>query len=362
MFAEQTVAMHIPDNYLSPSTDILLMVVAFVVLAVSFRAVLNKSTEDKLTLLAASSAFSFLLMMLNVPLPGGTSGHAVGGTAIAILLGPEYACVGVAISLAIQALFFGDGGILAYGANVFNMAVVLPFVGFGVYKAVMYVFQRLARNEGGVRGAQGVSGVLNGLAQAVGSYVGIVVAAFVASIELGIQPLLFHDAAGGALYNPYPLSVSIPAMVIPHLLVAGVVEAIATVSVVEFVRKAAPGVVRGASGRAGGVKWSWIGVLLGALVAVTPLGLLASATAWGEWSASELAAMPGLNHVPQGISKGFSFSALFPDYSVSGVPTVIGYVLSAVIGIALIGIAVKLVAARVARRSPGAAGAEHGEA
>ena len=65
-------------------------------------------------------------MMFNIPLPGGTTGHAVGGTLIAILFGPYAACLAVSVALLIQALFFGDGGILAFGANCFNMASSCP--------------------------------------------------------------------------------------------------------------------------------------------------------------------------------------------------------------------------------------------
>ena len=75
-------------------------------------------------------------MMFNVPLPGGTTGHAVCGTLVAILFGPWAATIAVSIALAIQAVFFGDGGILAFGANCFNMAFVLPLLGYTVYKLI----------------------------------------------------------------------------------------------------------------------------------------------------------------------------------------------------------------------------------
>ena len=79
-------------------------------------------------LLGIFAAFSFVAMMFNIPIAGGSTGHAVGGTLIAILLGPEAACLSVSVTLILQALLFGDGGILAIGANCFNMAFVLPFV------------------------------------------------------------------------------------------------------------------------------------------------------------------------------------------------------------------------------------------
>lgn len=162
----------------------------------SIRKVKETVPREKLPLLGVAAAFSFLAMMFNVPLPGGTTGHAVGGTLIAILLGPYAACLAVSVALLIQALFFGDGGILAFGANSFNMAFALPFTGYFVYHGV----KKLISSDI--------------IAAGIGSYVGINVAAFCAAVEFGIQPLLFTDAAGQALYCPYPLSISIPAMMI----------------------------------------------------------------------------------------------------------------------------------------------------
>ena len=188
--------MHIPENYLSPSTCGVLGAVMVPIWLLSIRKVKETVPREKLPLLGVAAAFSFLAMMFNVPLPGGTTGHAVGGTLIAILLGPYAACLSVSVALLIQALFFGDGGILAFGANSFNMAFALPFTGYFVYHGV----KRLISSDI--------------IAAGIGSYVGINVAAFCAAVEFGIQPLLFTDAAGQALYCPYPLSISIPAMMI----------------------------------------------------------------------------------------------------------------------------------------------------
>ena len=84
-------------------------------------------------LLAIFAALSFAIMMFNVPVPGGTTAHGVGGTLIAIVLGPWAAVIGVSTALILQALFFGDGGITTIGANCFNMAIVLPLVGYCCY-------------------------------------------------------------------------------------------------------------------------------------------------------------------------------------------------------------------------------------
>src|SRR5207245_9520346 len=132
-------------------------------------------------LVAIGAAFSFLIMMFNVPIPDGTTAHAVGGVLIAVLLGPWAAVIAVSVALAVQALFFGDGGVLAYGANVFNMAVVMPFVGYGVYRALVH------RNHA-------LTSPRRPLGAAVGAYVGLNVAALCPAVEFGLQPAPFHPA------------------------------------------------------------------------------------------------------------------------------------------------------------------------
>jgi len=312
--------MHIPDNYLSPSTCAVMGAVMVPVLAVSVKKVKAEITRAKMPMLGIGAAVSFLVMMFNVPVPGGTTAHAIGGTLIAILLGPFSACISITVAVLIQALLFGDGGILALGANAFNMAFVLPFVGYFVYKCVK---DRVKSERGEYIGAF------------VGSYVGINAAALMAAIQFGIQPLLFHTATGQALYCPYPLSVSIPAMLIPHILIAGFVEALFTVSILAFIRKISP-----ESLYEGGIKRSKaIYALLAALICLVPLGLLAEATAWGEWGADEIGSVvsggAALGYVPEGILNGFKMDALMADYSVAGLPAAVGYVLSAACGVAV---------------------------
>lgn len=269
--------MHIPDNYLSPQTDAVMAVVMVPVWVHCVRKVSATLDRKHMSFLGICAAFSFLLMMFNVPLPGGTTGHAVGGSLIALLLGPEAACLAVTVALALQALLFGDGGILSFGANCFNMAFVIPFLTVLVFK--------------GLRGAlpKNTTGFV--LSSAIAGWVGICVAALCASIEFGIQPALFHDAAGNPLYCPFPLSVSIPAMVIPHMLVAGVVEGVSCAAILMFIKRTAPELVIGPGAAeitsAPAKKTSLIPtiVLVIALIVASPLGLLATGDAWGEWDA-----------------------------------------------------------------------------
>jgi len=293
----------------------------------SVKKVSQELAREKIPLLGIGAAFSFLLMMFNVPLPGGTTGHAVGGTLLAALLGPHAACISITIALLIQALLFGDGGILSFGANCFNMAFVIPFLGCAIYK--------LLRGR-----AKSKTGEYLGLA--VASYLAINAAALCAALEFGFQPLVARDAAGMPMYCPYPLAVSIPAMLIPHLAVAGVVEAAFTVAIVAFISKVSPGMIY--SGRPTRTKPLF--ALIAALIVASPLGLLAAGTAWGEWGSDEIKEVvsggSALGFVPAGMAKGFAFSAPIPDYAPGGIPEVLGYIVSAVLGAAILVIAFKL--------------------
>jgi cobalt/nickel transport system permease protein len=190
-----------------------------------------------------------------------------------------------------------------------------------------------------------------------GSYIGLVVASLVAAIEFGIQPMLFTDAAGQALYCPYPLSVSIPAMVIPHMLVAGVAEGLSTVLIYEFVAHAAPelciatpeGKATGGQRGAGGL--GLVAILVAVLAVLTPLGLIAEGTAWGEWGADEIAET-GAGFVPEGMASGFEWSAIMPDYTFGALPDAVAYILSAVVGIAALVICFKLLSLTVRPARP----------
>jgi cobalt/nickel transport system permease protein len=218
--------MHIPDGYLGPTTCGFFYAVMMFFWTRASKIVKRTLKATQVPVLALGAAFSFVIMMFNVPIPGGSTGHAVGGVLVAILLGPWAACIAITVALVVQAFLFGDGGILAIGANCFNMAVVLPFVGYYVYKAVGYNAPAGSKRRIFAAGAAG--------------YIGIVVAATLAGAEFGVQPLLHHTANGQALYCPYTLNVAVPAMAGEHLLIFGWVEAIVTALVVKYVQKQAP--------------------------------------------------------------------------------------------------------------------------
>lgn len=317
--------MHIPDNYLSPQTCAVMAAAMIPVWAVSIKKIKTELSKEKLPMLGVGAAFSFLGMMFNIPIPGGTTGHAVGGTLIASMLGPYAACIAVSVALLLQALVFGDGGILSFGANCFNMAFVLPFVG---YAMAQLISKHIKNKNADVIGA------------AIGSYIGINAAALCAAIEFGIQPMLFRDAAGNAMYCPYGLNISIPAMMAGHLTLFGMAEIVYTAAVLSFVKKVSPD-YKSSDIKAAKTPTA-VKILLGALIVLTPIGLLAEGTAWGEWGADEIAGT-GAGFTPAGMLNGMNYSALLPDYSVQGMPAWFGYILSAAVGAAVIIILFKLI-------------------
>jgi cobalt/nickel transport system permease protein len=308
---------HIPDGYLSPETYLVLDAAIVPIWVIAARKVKKTLKTKQIPMMALGAAFAFVIMMFNVPVLGGSTGHAVGGTLIAIVLGPWAACISISIALVIQALVFGDGGITALGANVINMAVVLPFVGFYLYRLVA---------------GDSPSNWRRVLSSGIASYVAIVAAAIVAGFEFGIQPYIAHTASGQALYAPYGLGVAVPAMALEHALFFGWVEAFVTMGIVSVLMKSDPALVA-MKPAAKPLRWLWAGI--GVLIVLTPIGALAPGTAWGEWGGGELQGLVG--YVPINFEKlGRLWKAVMPGYLTPGISNdLLGYLIAAVIGAAL---------------------------
>jgi cobalt/nickel transport system permease protein len=206
--------MYIPDGYLGPLTYLAMYVVMIPICLYAGRKVQKDLKSKQVPYLALGAAFSFVIMMFNVPIPGGSTGHAVGSALVGIVLGPWAAIVTTSVALVIQCFLFGDGGVTAIGANCFNMGVVIPLVAYAVYKIISGKTQITSRKR--------VAAAL------IAGYLSLCVAAGVAGVEMGLQPILEHDANGLPLYMPYSLNVTVPAMLSEHLVVFGFVEAIVT--------------------------------------------------------------------------------------------------------------------------------------
>jgi cobalt/nickel transport system permease protein len=218
--------MHIPDGYLGPPTSIATYAVMLPLWAIASKIVKKSLKAKQVPLLAISAAFSFVIMMFNVPIPAGTTGHAVGAVLVAILMGPWAATIAVSVALIVQALMFGDGGVTAIGANCFNMAFVEVFAGYYIYKIL-----------------SGSSPVVSGrriLAAGIAGYVALNLAALCAAIMFGIQPLLHKTAGGQSLYCPYGLGAAVPMMLGEHMLIFGWVEAVVTALVIKYLQKQDP--------------------------------------------------------------------------------------------------------------------------
>ncbi|MGA3210096.1 MAG: cobalt transporter CbiM [Terriglobales bacterium] len=343
----RSAAVHIPDGYLSPATCAALYGGAIPFWYASLRRLRQRLNTRLVPLLSLFAAFAFVVMLFNLPLPGGTTGHAVGVAVAAIVLGPSASILAISTAILIQALFFGDGGLTTLGANCFNMAIVGSLVAYGVYHAIA--------------GRSLLTSRRRVIAAAVAGYAAINAAALCTALELGIQPIFYHDAAGAPLYAPYPLRIAIPAMMIGHLTIAGLAELVLSGGMLAYLQRSNPEILLFArdkkapilrSGQNDGLRSTkplWVGLAMALLL--TPLGVLAVGSAWGEWSARDFAhaetreqiATASLNHappsqVPQGLDKLTTFwTAPFPSYSVPFVHSqFVGCVLSAMFGTGMI--------------------------
>ena len=346
--------MHIPDGYLSPSTCAVLYAGAAAGWYASLKRLKRVLLARVVPLISVFAAFSFVVMMFNLPLPGGTTGHALGVTIAAIVLGPSGAVLALSIAIAIQALFFGDGGISTLGANCFNMAIVGSLVAWGTYRLIA------ARSA--------ITSRRRVIAAAIAGYVAANASALLAALEFGIQPVLFHDVTGTPLYAPYRLNVAVPAMMIGHLTFAGLAEAVISAGLVAYLQVADPVLLRGTSEfaqvsitqpRAGAnaLRQLWIAVAV--LMMLTPLGILAAGTAWGEWSPAALAhaasqaptVIPPAQTAPTGLQRLANlWTAPFPAYAPGFVRSrSFGYLLSAMFGIGFV-LCLSLLAQRLLQR------------
>ena len=200
--------MHIPDGFIPLAQCAIYYIIMIVALYFSAKWARANLDEKRIPLLAVLAAGIFAIMSMNMPIPFGTSGHMVGGALVAIVfMAPEAAVLVFTAVLLIQALFFGDGGITALGANVFNMAIVGGFVG-------LYTF----------KGLQGMIGKYP--SAFVAAWLATLVAAVVAAIEMAIA-------------GTFPLTVGIASMALYHAFI-GIIEGVLTVIVLYALEKFRP--------------------------------------------------------------------------------------------------------------------------
>jgi cobalt/nickel transport system permease protein len=213
--------MHLPDGFLDAKTSALAAAVALTAVAVALREVRASTPPRQMPLLGLAAAFVFAAQMINFPIVGGTSGHLIGGVLTAVLLGPGAAVLVMTCVLIVQCLMFADGGLLALGANVFNMALASVGVGWLVFRALQRVLPMEPRRA-------------TVLAAAFAAWCGTVVSAVACAGEL-------------AFAGTVPWSLGFPAMANIHQLI-GLGEALITGLVVLAVMAARPELLAAGTG------------------------------------------------------------------------------------------------------------------
>jgi cobalt/nickel transport system permease protein len=209
------IALHIPDGFLSAGVALACGVLAVAAVAYALRIANVELDEARVPLLGVLAAFLFAAQMLNFPIAGGTSGHFLGATLAAVLLGPWLACLVMAVVIAVQAFAFADGGISALGANVLNMGVLGALLAGLLVAGAIRVLPRTRRAFLGVA--------------AVVSWLAVMVGAAATSVELSVS-------------DTVPLATSLPAMLGVHALI-GIGEAVITVAAVSAVLVSRPDLV-----------------------------------------------------------------------------------------------------------------------
>jgi cobalt/nickel transport system permease protein len=214
--AHPHLAMHIPDGFLSLPVSLITWVIAIALIAVALKQVQSAYQERTVPLMGVCAAFIFAAQMINFPIPGGTSGHLLGGTLAGVLLGPWAGSLVMAVVFIVQGVLFQDGGLTVLGANITNMGLVGTFGGYYLYKAIRTVL-----------GFNSWRGMASGVA--IASWTSVVLASLLCAIELGLSGTASFKFAIGA-------------MLLWHVLI-GIGEALITTFAVNYVWRTRPDLV-----------------------------------------------------------------------------------------------------------------------
>lgn len=305
--------MHIPDGFLSVAVSVVLWILAIIGVGYALWRVNRELDERKVPLMGVLAAAIFAGQMLNFTVAGGTSGHLMGAALATILLGPWASIVVMTAVVSLQALLFQDGGLLALGANICNMALIGSFVAYGVYELV----KRLAAGKK--------------WAALVGSFVAAWFSIVIASVAAALQL-----AASGTS----PANVAVPAMAGIHALI-GIGEGLITLGAVSFIAATRRDLLERAEARDKAERGVVaVGLLIALLLAI--LSPLASSHPDGlEWVAEQ----KGFLDTAQG-----PLYEIIPDYVFPGIPNeVLATILAGLVG-TLIVFGVFLLSGRLSRR------------
>lgn len=237
MLIHPFLAMHIPDGFLSVPVALAGWILAVVFIAAALRQSRESLEDRQVALMGIMAAFIFAAQMINFPVAGGTSGHLIGGTLVAILLGPWAAVLVMTCVVSVQALLFQDGGLLALGFNIFNMSILNPFIGYAIYNAIQKQFP---------------GGKIIGAGSA--AWAGTQAAALGCALQL-------------ALSGTSPFDIAVPAMLGIHALI-GIGEGLITAGAILFIQQTRPDLL-GLSTPATRRRSNWMAVGLAIALAVT---------------------------------------------------------------------------------------------
>ncbi len=307
-------AMHIPDGFLSIWVSALFWLISVIVLTIALRKTSRTLAERQVPLMGVLAAAIFAGQMLNFSVTGGTSGHLLGAALAVILLGPWPAIIVMTSVVSVQALLFQDGGILALGANIFNMAIIGVFVSYAVFT----ILSRLLKKQ-----PQSLY---------VGGFVAAWSSIFVASLSCALQL---------ALSGTSPANIAIPAMAAIHSLI-GIGEGLITSGALLFVHSARPDLLQPENNNQVNHKGILAGGSLIALLLVFLTPLASSHPDGLEWVAGQQSFL----HIARG-----AFYQIIPDYEIPGVSNpAIATIAAGIIGMVIVfGVAYAI--ARSERRS-----------
>lgn len=208
--------MHIPDGFISPRFYIPAFAAAAALWIPGARAVRRSLDAETIPHLAVITALAFILMMIALPIPGGTSIHASGIALLAVVFGVWSAYLSISLVLLLQALLFGMGGITSLPVNALAMGMAGSLAAAAAFHALKPLHEKTALFAAG--------------------WISVILPALLLAITLGVQPLIAHTTNGTPLFFPFTLEVTLPAILIPHALV-GIGEGILTIMVYYFFKR-----------------------------------------------------------------------------------------------------------------------------
>lgn len=316
-----TLALHIPDGFLSVPVSALFWVAAIAAITIAVRRC-RSLDERQVPLIGVMAACIFAAQMLNFPIAGGTSGHLLGGALAAIVLGVWPAILVMTCVVALQALLFQDGGLLAMGANIFNMGVLTSLVGWACYRGILGI---LGTNRWAILGAGFVA-----------AWLSVMAAALLTSLQL--------IASGTSA------SVVLPAMLGVHTFI-GVGEGLITAAALGFLLATRPDLLATGAVTARGGRRAGAGILVGGLLVASLLALLsplASAFPDGLERVAE-----DLGFLDRGQDPSYT---LLPDYTIPGLDGSLSTILAGLVGVLIVVALGVGIAATVRRGGGGATG------